>query len=408
MKLYRALLLLLPLSLTLIACWEGDKSDGLPTTAIPTLALVGDDIVMPEGDSDTTLTFTVRLEGLNLMNVVVNYATFDGTARAGEDFVGITDGKLLFPPAVTERTIQVTIRGDLIKEPDEFFELRIFDATNAEIIKDRIMITLLNDDINPADFVNIPAGGYTSPETYDGYTLVWSDEFEGEGLDAANWTHELGDGCPGLCGWGNNELQWYQPDNTLFRDGYLIIQARQESVGGRDFTASRFITKGKQEFQYGRIDIRAALPEGRGLWPALWMLGANIDQVSWPACGEIDIMELTGDRPNRIIGTAHFGATVAQHQFRTAAKFLPAGQKFSEAFHVFSIIWEEDRIEWYLDDELYHTFTPANTAGQPYPFNQPFFFIFNVAVGGNLPGSPDANTRFPQHMIVDYIRVFQR
>lgn len=401
-----AITLTLIMSIGLITCSEDDKSDGLPTIPKPGLSLVGDDLVMPEGDTDTTLVFKIRLEDLSLMNVVVSYATFDGTAEAGSDYTA-TSGKLLFSPSSKEKEIEVVIRGDFIKEADESFELRIFDAANADIIKDRIVITLLNDDINPADFVNIPQTGYTSPESYDGYTLVWRDEFDGDGLNPANWTHELGDGCPNLCGWGNNELQWYQPDNTLFRDGYLIIQAREESVGDKSFTASRFITKDKQAFQYGRIDIRAALPEGKGLWPALWMLGANIDQVGWPACGEIDIMELTGERPNRVLGTAHFGASVAQHQFRTAAKFLPSGKKFSEEFHVFSIIWQEDRIEWYMDDELYHTFTPANTAGQPYPFNQPFFFIFNVAVGGNLPGSPDANTRFPQNMIVDYVRVFQ-
>ena len=402
-----AITLTLIMSIGLITCSEDDKSDGLPTTPKPGLSLVGDDLVMPEGDTDTTLVFKIRLEDLSLMNVVVSYATFDGTAEAGSDYTA-TSGKLLFSPSSKEKEIEVVIRGDLVKEADESFELRIFDAANADIIKDRIVITLLNDDINPADFVNIPQTGYTTPESYDGYTLVWRDEFDGDGLDPANWAHELGDGCPNLCGWGNNELQYYQPENTLFRDGYLIIQAREESVGDKSYSASRFITKDKQAFQYGRIDIRAALPEGKGLWPALWMLGANIDQVGWPACGEIDIMELTGERPNRVLGTAHFGASVAQHQFRTAAKFLPSGKKFSEEFHVFSIIWQEDRIEWYMDDELYHTFTPANTAGQPYPFNQPFFFIFNVAVGGNLPGSPDANTRFPQNMIVDYVRVFQR
>ncbi len=402
-----AITLTLIMSIGLITCSEDDKSDGLPTIPKPGLSLVGDDIVMPEGDTDTTLVFKIRLEDLSLMNVVVSYATFDGTAEAGSDYTA-TSGKLLFSPSSKEKEIEVVIRGDLVKEADESFELRIFDAANADIIKDRIVITLLNDDINPADFVNIPQTGYTSPESYDGYSLVWRDEFEGDGLDPGNWAHELGDGCPNLCGWGNNELQYYQPENTLFRDGYLIIQAREESVGGKNYTSSRFITKDKQAFQYGRIDIRAALPEGKGLWPALWMLGANIDQVGWPACGEIDIMELTGERPNRILGTAHFGASVAQHQFRTAAKFLPSGKKFSEEFHVFSIIWQEDRIEWYMNDELYHTVTPASVGSQPYPFNQPFYFIFNVAVGGNLPGSPDANTRFPQHMIVDYVRVFQR
>ncbi len=393
------------------ACWSCIKEDddtGLPQTAKPSLALDAANIVITEGNADTTLTFKVKLGGLNLTNVVVTAATMNGTAVAGNDFILIDNQKLLFGPSVNEKEITLTIRGDLVKEEDETFELRLFDAANADLSNDRITITILNDDINPADFINIPETGYTTPESYDGYNLVWQDEFAGETLNPANWTYELGDGCPGNCGWGNNELEYYRPENTLMTRGHMVIEAKQENFGGKNYTSSRIITKNKREFKYGRIDIRAVLPEGKGLWPALWMLGENIDNTSWPACGEIDIMELTGERPNRIIGTAHFGANLSQHQFRTAAKFLPAGQKFSQEFHVFSIIWKEDQIEWYMDDQLYHTITPANLNGQPYPFNQPFFFIFNVAVGGNLPGSPDATTVFPQRMIVDYVRVFQQ
>jgi len=392
------------------ACWACIKDDddtGLPQTAKPTMRLDATNVVLTEGNADTTLLFKVKLEGLNLTNVIVTAATVNGTAVAGNDFILVDNQKLLFGPSIQEKEIEITIRGDLVKEEDETFELRLFDAANADLLNDRITITILNDDINPADFINIPETGYTTPESYDGYNLVWQDEFDGETLNSSNWMHEMGDGCPGNCGWGNNELEYYRPENTLMTRGYLVIEAKQESFGGKNYTSSRIITKDKQEFKFGRIDIRAVLPEGKGLWPALWMLGSNIDNTSWPACGEIDIMELTGERPNRVIGTAHFGANLSQHQFRTAAKFLPAGQKFSQEFHVFSIIWKEDQIQWFMDDQLFHTITPANLNGQPYPFNQPFFFIFNVAVGGNLPGAPDATTVFPQRMIVDYVRVFQ-
>ena len=392
------------------ACWSCIKEDddtGLPQTAKPSLSLEAANIVLTEGNADTTLTFKVKLAGLNLTNVVVTAATINGTAVSGNDFILIDNQKMLFGPSVSEKELTLTIRGDLVKEEDETFELRLFDAANADLLNDRITITIVNDDINPADFINIPETGYTTPETYAGYNLVWQDEFVGEILNTANWTQEGGDGCPGNCGWGNNELEYYRPENTLMTRGYLVIEAKKENFGGKNYTSSRIITKNKREFKYGRIDIRAVLPEGKGLWPALWMLGENIDNTSWPACGEIDIMELTGERPNRVIGTAHFGANLSQHQFRTAAKFLPAGQKFSQEFHVFSIIWKEDQIQWFMDDQLFHTITPANLNGQPYPFNQPFFFIFNVAVGGNLPGSPDATTVFPQRMIVDYVRVFQ-
>ncbi len=396
--------------LLLIAGWSCIKEDddtGLPTQPKPNLTIDAADLVLTEGNADTTLTFKIKLEGLNLTNVIVTVATVNGTAVAGNDFILIDNQKYLFGPSVSEKEISLTIRGDLVKEPDETFELRLFDAANADLVKDHITITILNDDINPADFINIPETGYSTPTSYPGYNLVWEDNFEGETLNSSNWNQELGDGCPGNCGWGNNELEYYRQENTLMTRGHLVIEARKENFGGRNYTSSRITTQGKKAFKFGRVDIRAVLPEGKGLWPALWALGSNITTTPWPACGEIDIMELTGERPNRIIGTAHFGADLSQHQFRTSAKFLPSGQKFSQEFHVFSIIWKEDIIEWYMDDQLYHTITPANLNGQPYPFNQPFFFVFNVAVGGNLPGSPDATTVFPQRMIVDYIRVFQ-
>ena len=137
------------------------------------------------------------------------------------------------------------------------------------------------------------------------------------------------------------------------------------------------------------------------------MLGSNIDAVGWPACGEIDIMELAGDIPNRVVGTVHYGANTSQHQYNPMSKYLSGNANFQDEFHVFSIIWEADKIQFLVDDELYHTITPASLNGASYPFNKNFFFIFNVAVGGNFPGNPDSSTPFPQRMIVDYIRVFQ-
>ncbi len=155
------------------------------------------------------------------------------------------------------------------------------------------------------DSVDIPTQGLTSPNTYPGMTLVWSDEFDGSTLNEANWSHETGNGQNG---WGNNELQFYRPQNTRIQDGHLVITAKKEAFGGREYTSSRIITKGKQQFRYGRVDIRASLPKGQGIWPALWMLGSNFDTVSWPACGEIDIMEMVGGngRENTVHGTVHW------------------------------------------------------------------------------------------------------
>ncbi|MFM8450273.1 MAG: family 16 glycosylhydrolase [Haliscomenobacter sp.] len=393
-------------ALLAVSCQLSDETEGYPSYEAPLLSWTSDKIELTEGNQVQKIQVPIALSGTNLNNVVVRYATRDGSAKAGSDFIAIEKGSLLFGPSNREKTIEVTILADQLKEEDEYFELIIQEVLNGKPgTIQTLRITIRNDDFSPIDFISIPTGGTSSPKTYTGYKLVWEEEFEGTTLDPQSWTYELGDGCPN-CGWGNNELQFYQRENILMDKGFLVIQAKKERAGSKDYTSSRIITKGKREFQYGRMDIRAALPGGRGLWPAIWMLGANIDKAAWPACGEIDIMELTGDKPSRIIGTAHFGANVAQHQFRTAATFLNAGT-FSDAFHVFSIVWEKDRIRWLLDDTQYFELTPAQLNGQAYPFNQPFFFILNVAVGGNLPGSPNATTVFPASMIIDYIRVFQ-
>jgi beta-glucanase (GH16 family) len=250
--------------------------------------------------------------------------------------------------------------------------------------------------------VVIPATGYTTPETYSGMDLVWQDEFGGSSLNSSYWTYEIGTGSNG---WGNNELQYYRQENTSLQNGFLVITAKKEAFQGRDYTSSRIITKDKKSFRYGRVDIRAALPKGQGIWPALWMLGSNIGTVPWPACGEIDIMEMIGGngRENTVHGTVHWdnnGQYANYGQGNTVGSGI-----YADEFHVFTIIWNETSIKWYRDDILYNTvdITPAGLN----EFKNEFFFIFNVAVGGNWPGSPDTSTTFPQNLIVDYIRVFQ-
>lgn len=386
------------LALSIAACSKGSDT---PDPVKPSLSIA--DVSRAEGNANSPVQFSVRLSAAASANVIVNYSTLDGTAKAGADYVAVANAELVFSPGETEKTIAVTVVGDTNKENDEYFEVLLLNPVNATLGQGRGKATLLNDD--SAGSPLIPAGGYSSPLSYPGRTLVWQDEFENGALNTGFWTHESG---TGQNGWGNNELQYYRPENTYFLDGNLIIEAREESYNGSPYTSSRMITKGKKEFQFGRIDIRAALPKGQGLWPALWMLGANIDQAGWPACGEIDIMELVGKESNRVYGTVHYGANVNQHQSNGSSKALAGSELFADAFHVFSLVWEQDRIRWYLDDVLYHEVTPAILGnGQPWPFNQKCFFIFNVAVGGNWPGNPDASTAFPQRMIVDYIRVFQ-
>lgn len=248
----------------------------------------------------------------------------------------------------------------------------------------------------------IPTTGYSTPEKYTGMNLVWQDEFSGSQLNLTDWKFETGGS-----GWGNNELEYYQEKNTAVYDGYLIITAKKESAGGKDYTSSRIKTQGLREFQYGRIDIRALLPEGQGIWPALWMLGYNIDAVSWPGCGEIDIMEMIGGgtgRDNTVYGTAHWD-NAGSYASYGGNRALTTGKVFADEFHVFSIVWTAASITWYLDDVQFHVIdiTPAGLS----EFKNKFFLIFNVAVGGNWPGSPNASTIFPQRMVVDYVRIFQ-
>ncbi|MEL6671301.1 MAG: glycoside hydrolase family 16 protein [Bacteroidota bacterium] len=253
------------------------------------------------------------------------------------------------------------------------------------------------------------------PTDLSAYELSWSDEFEGTEINRDIWTFEIGDGCDrNLCGWGNNELEWYtdRKANARVSEGSLVIRALKESTpfNGYDYTSARLVTKNKADFKYGRMDIRARLPKGKGLWPAIWMLSSEEKYktnyapfASWPASGEIDIMELLGDKPNEVLGTVHYGADAWKYK---SAYF--DGPDFSADFHVFTLLWRENCLRFMVDGELYgDPISPSTTLPQGYPFNEYFHFILNVAVGGNLPGNPDATTSFPQDMTVDYVRVYQ-
>jgi beta-glucanase (GH16 family) len=252
----------------------------------------------------------------------------------------------------------------------------------------------------------IPAfTGYQAQTSYEGYSQVWSDEFSGTEVDSNNWGYDIGGG-----GWGNNELEFYTNRNAYLKNGQLVIRANQENYGGRAYTSSRLKTQAKQNFQYGRIDIRAVMPEGQGIWPALWMLGENFPTVGWPHSGEIDVMEMIGGegRENRVYGTAHwYNQSNSSNASYGGNRLLSSGETLSTSFHVYSIEWDSTAITWYLDDVQFHTMTIDNSASLA-AFRKEFFFIFNIAVGGNWPGNPNSSTVFPQRMIVDYVRVFQK
>lgn len=248
----------------------------------------------------------------------------------------------------------------------------------------------------------IDNAGYISPETYPGMSLVWQDEFNGTELDSRFWTFEEGNGNEG---WGNWELQYYRKENARVHNGYLTITAKKESFGGKEYTSSRIKTQDKKDFLYGRIDMRAKLPKGQGIWPAFWALGANIATVNWPFCGEIDIMEMVGGGPgkdNTLHGTVHYED--GGHKYIGGSTTLQTGD-FYDKFHVFSIVWTANSIKWYLDNVEYYTFD--TTGANKDEFRRPYFLLLNLAVGGNWPGAPNASTVFPQKYIVDYVRVFQ-
>mgnify|MGYP001824163068 CR=1 FL=1 len=245
-------------------------------------------------------------------------------------------------------------------------------------------------------------GGHISPQSYPGMSLVWHDEFSGNRLDSSSWSHETGTGRKG---WGNNEQQYDRPENTQVRDGFLVITAQSGEHHSNAFTSSRIVTRDLQEFRYGRIDVRALLPEGQGIWPAVWMLGATMPDRGWPSAGEIDIVEMVGGegRENTVHGTLHWGQG-GGHFYEGGAITLPAG-KYGDFFHVFSIVWDENSIRWLVDDFQY--FEKSLASSEFEAFREPFYLLVKLAVGGDWPGNPDHTTQFPQHLVVDYIRVFQ-
>ena len=237
------------------------------------------------------------------------------------------------------------------------------------------------------------------------WELVWQDEFDGDAIDESKWSFEVNGK-----GGGNNELQYYTdfPENAFVEDGMLVIEAREEKHIGRNYTSARIRTVGKGDWKYGRFEIRAKMPEGQGLWPAIWMLPSIYKYGGWPSSGEIDIMELLGHEPAEVHGTLHYGG-LGNHQYTGTEYSLDQGD-FTNEFHDFALEWEEGEIRWYVDGEHYQTQSNWNTKNSPFPapFDQEFHLILNVAVGGNWPGSPDETTTFPQRMTVDFVRVYQR
>jgi beta-glucanase (GH16 family)/glycerophosphoryl diester phosphodiesterase len=240
----------------------------------------------------------------------------------------------------------------------------------------------------------------------NGWKLVWSDEFNYTGLpDNTKWSYEVGGH-----GWGNNEKQYYTDADTMnvmVKNGILSITARKEQKGNNEYTSARLLTKGKASWKYGRIEINAQLPSGRGLWPAAWMLGNNIDKVRWPECGEIDIMEHVGFKKDSVFGTIHTGAY--NHVKGTQKGKTTFIENPYTQFHTFAIEWTPEKIDFLLDGELYNHFANEHKTSDEWPFDQPFYLLLNLAVGGNFGGQKGIdNSVFPATYKIDYVRVYQK
>jgi beta-glucanase (GH16 family) len=368
-----------------------------------------------EETTDRSKTYTVYYPQSGDYVVTISVLDFTGNTKSESKTVTITKDDLVLSFTASVNPAQpnyVNLKNTSIGNYDSFKWIyrnkEIEDETetiayfpysgNYDI---ELQVTRGSESFSETQTVNIASD---DPDYISSFTLSWADEFEGENINTENWTFETG-----ASGWGNNELQNYtNGNNAEVKDGNLIITARKvndnQTVGS--YTSSRMITMDKQEFLYGKMEIRAKLPSGRGIWPAIWMLGTNFDTAGWPACGEIDIMEYVGYQPNTIHATVHTPAGYGSNG-NGSSKTLATAE---EEFHVYGLIWTEKEIIFYTDDpeNVTHRYAPANKTEENWPFNKPQFFIFNIAVGGNWGGAQGIDDNiFPQSMEIDYVRVYQ-
>ena len=242
------------------------------------------------------------------------------------------------------------------------------------------------------------------------YELVWSDEFDADGLpDATKWAYAIGDGCPELCGWGNGEKQYYtdKKENARIENGVLIIEATKEAIDSSEYTSAKLQTKGKQDWLYGKFKTRARLQSGKGTWSAIWMLPTENKYGHWPKSGEIDIMEHVGHESDWVFGTIHTEAY--NHLIGTHIGDSMEVADSEAEFHNYTLEWTEDSLKWSVDNEVYFSVANKNKTSAEWPYDQRFYFILNIAIGGfwgEMYGIDD--DAFPQKMEVDYVRVYQK
>ena len=376
----RLLSILLPLVLAGLAtgCGGGLASPAAAPPPAPTVAIAGTSATPVAGPVTVTFMFSQPMSAFPATAVQVTGATPAAATVMVEPTVFTL---LITPPEDRSGTAQITVGAGAFTDA--------------------------------AGVANL--AGATASQPYNtvpgGPVITWSDEFDGpDGSlpDPTKWTYDLGGG-----GWGNGELESYtaRVQNAQIQGGNLVITARQETYTGADgitcsYTSARLKTLGLFSQAYGRFEARIRIPAGQGLWPAFWMLGSDFPTAGWPGCGEVDIMENIGDQPGTLYGSIH-GPGFTGGSLSTATT-LPSGA-LADDFHIYAVAWQAGEIDMYLDSTLYATYTPDSLPpGATWVFDQPFFLILNVAVGGGWPGAPDATTVFPQTMLVDYVRVYSQ
>lgn len=344
--------------LLIVSCSSSDDND-IDNTKPSNLSIVGEVIGAnnenPNGDGSGMVNFTITATNATSYKVLINNETLDLSINTFS-YTFTKEGTNEYPIIVSA------------------YNSNGFTSTNFTVT------VYVNDELE----------------------LVWQDEFDKDGApNTDNWGYNIGNGDNG---WGNNESQYYtnRLDNAKVENGVLKITAKRESYEGYDFTSARLLTAGKFEFTYGRIDVRAKLPQGGGLWPAIWMLGANYSTVGWPACGEIDIMEYVGNNPGQISSALH---TTSSSGATVNYKATSITNETTE-FHLYSMVWTEDSITFLLNDVEYYSYSPSTKNDQTWPFYNKQFIILNVAVGGNLGGTIDPNFE-TSTMEIDYVRVYQ-
>jgi len=375
----RFLLSLLVLTYLLTSCGGGGGTASGPAPPAPTVAISGTSVAAITGPVTLTFTFSQPMNA------------FPAAA------VGLTSGTVASSTTMVDPT---------------HYTLAVTPPTNdtgTMIIS--IAVGAFTDSAGAANAVS--ASAFQSYNTVQGPTWVlsWSDEFNGpDGSlpDSTKWTYDLGGN-----GWGNGELESYtsRAQNAQIQGGNLVISAIHEAYKGADgilcnYTSARLKTEGIFYQTYGRFEARIKIPSGQGMWPAFWMLGESFPSTPWPTCGEIDIMENIGSQPADLYGSIHGPGFIGGSLSTRYA--LPTGN-LSDDFHIYSLEWIPGQINMYLDSILYATYTTASLpGGATWVFDQPFFLLLNVAVGGSWPGAPNGATVFPQTMLVDYVRVYKR